>query len=62
MPQGFYEVGKNAKEVLFGGREGLYQFDQRISLSTKTADGVALAVAGVNKGEKADLSLKSSYK
>lgn len=61
MVQGFYEVGKNAKEVLFGGREGLYQFDQRISLSTKTADGVALAVQGINKGEKADLSLKSTY-
>lgn len=58
---GYFEVGKQAREVLFGGREGLYQFDQRVSLSTKTADGVSLALSAINKGEKADLALKSTY-
>ncbi|KAI8465284.1 MAG: eukaryotic porin/Tom40 [Monoraphidium minutum] len=61
MVLGFYEVGKDAKDVIFGGRTGLYVFDQRVSLSTKTADGVALALQAINKGDKADLSLKSTY-
>lgn len=58
---GYYDVGKGAKDVLLGGREGLYQFDQRLSLTTKTADGISLALGAINKGDKADLSLKSSY-
>jgi hypothetical protein len=62
MVASYSEIGKNAREVLLGGREGLYQFDQKLALSTKTADGVSLALSAINKGEKADLSLKSSYK
>ncbi|KIY92361.1 hypothetical protein MNEG_15601 [Monoraphidium neglectum] len=61
MVASYSEIGKNAREVLLGGREGLYQFDQKLALSTKTADGVSLALSAINKGEKADLSLKSSY-
>lgn len=59
---GYADVGKDVREVLFGGREGLYQFDQKLTLNTKTADGVALVLSAINKGEKADLSLKSTYK
>jgi hypothetical protein len=56
------DVGKDARNVLYGAATGLYQFDQRLALSTKTADGVGLVLSAINKGEKADLSLKSTYK
>lgn len=59
----FYMVGGKGRDVLLGGREGLYQFDQKLQLSTKTADGVGIIVNAINKGEKGtDLSLKSSYR
>ncbi|GBF94248.1 voltage-dependent anion-selective channel [Raphidocelis subcapitata] len=57
----YFDAGKGAREVLYGAREGLYQFDQRVALTTKTADGVSLVLGAINKGDKADLSLKSSY-
>lgn len=59
----FYMVGSKGRDVLLGGKDGLYQFDQRLQLSTKTADGVGLVLNAINKGEKGtDLSLKSSYR
>eukprot|EP00877_Chromochloris_zofingiensis_P004036 jgi/Chrzof1/13633/Cz08g05060.t1 len=57
----FYDIGKAAKDVLLGSKEGVFQFDQKFSVATKTADGVALTVAAVNKGDKADLSLRTVY-
>jgi hypothetical protein len=62
MVVGYFDLGRGAKEVLFGSREGFYQFDQRLALSTKTVDNVGLALMAINKGEKAELSLKSSYR
>lgn len=59
---GYFEAGKHAREVLYGAKDGLYQFDNKVSLTTKTADGVSLVLGAINKGDKADLSLKSTYK
>ena len=60
----FAAVGGDVKKVLFGAPgAGLYTYDQRVSLSTKTADGVGLAINAINTGEKgADLSLRTTYK
>jgi hypothetical protein len=59
---GFFAVGGDVKNILTGGKDGVYQFDQKFSLATKTSDGVALALNAINKGDKADLSLRSSYR
>lgn len=60
----FVAVGGDAKKVLVGAPgAGLFNFDQRVSLSTKTADGVGLVFNAINTGEKgADLSLRATYK
>lgn len=57
----FADVGKSAREILTGTRDGVFQFDQKVTLTSKTADGVALTLVGVNKGSKTDLSLRTVY-
>ena len=60
MPLAYADLGKGAKEILNGGRDGVFQFDSKVSLATRTADGVALTFSA-KKGEKADLSVKTAY-
>ncbi len=50
------------REVLSGGKWGTFQYDQKLTAATKTADGVDLTFAAVRKGDKAELSLKTGYK
>jgi len=57
----FGDVGKAAREVLFGTKDGVFQYDQRFALTSKTADGVALTLLAINKGDKTDLSLRTVY-
>ena len=62
MAAAYADIGKGAKEVLSGSREGVFQFDQKLTASSKTADGVALTLTAINKGgEKVDLALRSAY-
>lgn len=50
-----------AAQVLLGGKDGAYFFDQKVSVSTATADGVKLDFLAAKKGERADLMLKTGY-
>ena len=56
----YADLGKGAKDILNGGREGVFQFDQKVTLNTRTADGVALTF-GAKRNDKADLSVKTAY-
>lgn len=58
----FAEVGRSAREVLVGTREGVYSFDQKATLTTKTSDGVGLLLGAIRAGDKADLTLKTTYR
>eukprot|EP00878_Enallax_costatus_P000503 GHUV01000597.1.p1 GENE.GHUV01000597.1~~GHUV01000597.1.p1 ORF type:complete len:276 (+),score=95.68 GHUV01000597.1:153-980(+) len=55
------DIGKQVREILYGTRDGVFQYDQKFTYSTKTADGVALTLAAIRKDDKADLSLRSVY-
>lgn len=56
------DIGKSVREVLAGTpKEGTFQFDQKVTYATKTADGVALTLGAIRKDEKADLSLRAAY-
>lgn len=59
-PVAFADIGKSAKDILNGGREGVFQFDQKVTLATRTADNVSLTFTA-KKGDKADLSVKTAY-
>jgi len=57
----YADVGKTVKEILSGGRSGVYSLNNKLSASTKTADGVALAFSALSKGDKLDLSVRSTF-
>jgi voltage-dependent anion channel protein 2 len=56
----FGDIGKSAKEILTGGRDGVFQFDQKVTMATRTADGVALTFTA-KKTDKTDLAVKTAY-
>jgi voltage-dependent anion channel protein 2 len=58
----FTDIGKSAKEILLGGREGLFQYNQVVTISSRTADGVEFTATGVKRDEKLDTALKAAYK
>lgn len=53
--------GLTLLQVLVGGKDGVYQFDQKLVVATSTVDGVKLNFTAAKKGEKADLILRSAY-
>eukprot|EP00775_Hariotina_reticulata_P011516 gene11516-11659_t len=55
------DIGKSVRDILYGIKDGVFQYDNKVSMSTKTADGVALTLSAVQKGDKADLSLRTVY-
>jgi hypothetical protein len=57
----YSDVGKTVKEILTGGRSGVYSLNHKLTATTKTADGVALAFNALNKGDKLDLSVRSTF-
>ncbi|KAH7617731.1 hypothetical protein Ndes2526B_g07596 [Nannochloris sp. 'desiccata'] len=57
----FGDLGRTAKDVLYGGREGLFQFNNVASITTRTADGMDFAVKGVHRDGKLDTELKGTY-
>eukprot|EP01023_Acetabularia_acetabulum_P028757 TRINITY_DN27179_c0_g1_i3.p1 TRINITY_DN27179_c0_g1~~TRINITY_DN27179_c0_g1_i3.p1 ORF type:complete len:279 (-),score=53.65 TRINITY_DN27179_c0_g1_i3:294-1130(-) len=58
----YSDFGKSTKDVLSGGRSGLFQFDQKITLSGKSPDGVSFNINSVNKGNQVTAEAKGSYK
>lgn len=55
------EIGKEVRNILYGAKDGVFQYDQKFSYSTRTADGVQLVLNAIRKDEKADLSLRTVY-
>eukprot|EP00879_Flechtneria_rotunda_P000674 GHRR01000788.1.p1 GENE.GHRR01000788.1~~GHRR01000788.1.p1 ORF type:complete len:305 (+),score=82.67 GHRR01000788.1:80-994(+) len=55
------DIGKSVRDILYGTKDGVFQYDQKFTYSTKTADGVALTLAAIKKDDKADLSLRTVY-
>lgn len=55
------DIGKSVRDILYGAKDGVFQYDQKFSYATKTADGVALTLAAIRKDDKADLSLRTVY-
>jgi voltage-dependent anion channel protein 2 len=55
------DIGKAVRDVLYGAKDGVYQYNQKLSLATRTADGIALTLTAVRKDDAADLSLRSVY-
>lgn len=60
----FGDLAKSTKELLWTGSrgEGVFQFDQRASLETRTADGVVFTATTVRKDDTVENALKAAYK
>lgn len=48
-------------DVLYGGRDGVYQYSNVVSLSTKTADGMDFVLKGVQKEDAFVPEVKATY-
>jgi voltage-dependent anion channel protein 2 len=58
----FADIGKATRELLTGSRsEGAFQYDQKVTVSGKTSDGVSLTVTAAKKGGKLVPSVKAAY-
>ncbi|KAK9828428.1 hypothetical protein WJX81_007295 [Elliptochloris bilobata] len=58
----FYDIGKASRELLYGSKVGVFQYNQLLTVSTKTADGVEFTATAVKKDDHIDAVLKSAYK
>ncbi|KAK9862808.1 hypothetical protein WJX84_012276 [Apatococcus fuscideae] len=58
----FSDIGKPVKELLSGGKEGVFQYGQTVNLTTRTADGVEFSLAGSKKDQTVANTLKANYK
>eukprot|EP01024_Parvocaulis_polyphysoides_P038476 TRINITY_DN3455_c0_g3_i1.p1 TRINITY_DN3455_c0_g3~~TRINITY_DN3455_c0_g3_i1.p1 ORF type:complete len:274 (+),score=46.86 TRINITY_DN3455_c0_g3_i1:156-977(+) len=55
---GYADFGKSSKDVL----SKTFQFDQKLTLSGKSSDGVSFNINGVNKGSQVTAETKAAYK
>jgi voltage-dependent anion channel protein 2 len=58
----FSDIGKAAKELLYGGQDGVFQFNHVVTLKSKTADGVDFTLAATKVDGAIRTLLKSQYK
>lgn len=58
----FTDIGKSAKDILLGGKDGLFQYNQQVSLSSKTSDGVEFTATSIKKGDKLETGVRAAYK
>eukprot|EP01026_Neomeris_dumetosa_P039958 TRINITY_DN32996_c0_g1_i1.p1 TRINITY_DN32996_c0_g1~~TRINITY_DN32996_c0_g1_i1.p1 ORF type:complete len:298 (-),score=29.22 TRINITY_DN32996_c0_g1_i1:191-1084(-) len=58
----YSDFGKTTKDVIFGSKTGLFQFDQRVNLAGKSTDGLAYNIFGLNKGDKVSMEAKGTFK
>jgi voltage-dependent anion channel protein 2 len=58
----FLDVGKATKELLQGSRaDGIFQYDQKLTITSKTSDGLTLTVTAAKKGDKLSPSIRAAY-
>ncbi|EIE23531.1 voltage-dependent anion-selective channel protein [Coccomyxa subellipsoidea C-169] len=58
----FTDIGKATRELLYGSKSGVFQYNQALNISTKTADGVEFSVVTVKKEDRIEGALKANYK
>jgi len=58
----FSDLGKASKELLYGERGGVYQFEKTAKVTTRTADGVEFALKGNFKEDRVEEEVTASYK
>jgi voltage-dependent anion channel protein 2 len=58
----FTDIGKSAREVLFGGREGVFQYNQQVTISSKTANGIEFTASSLKRDDKLETAIKAGYK
>ncbi|GMH33010.1 hypothetical protein BSKO_00844 [Bryopsis sp. KO-2023] len=58
---GFSDIGKQTKELLYGGKGGVFQFDQKLKVTKKTSDGVTFALSSAKKGDGVEADVKTTY-
>ncbi|CAG9461253.1 unnamed protein product [Pedinophyceae sp. YPF-701] len=56
----FGDIGKQAKEVLQGGKEGVYQFDKKAAFLAKTDFGADVKLTSILKDDKHTVDIKAS--
>jgi voltage-dependent anion channel protein 2 len=58
----FSDIGKATKELLYGDRDGVFQFEKQAKITTKTADGVEFGLTSKFKEQKVEQEVTASYK
>lgn len=58
----FTDIGKTAKELLGGGKDGVFQFDKLLTLQSKTADGLDFTIINRLKDSKVEQAITAAYK
>lgn len=59
----FTEIGRSARDILLGGKDsGVFQYNQTVTISSKTADGVEFTGISAKKDEKLETAIKAAYK
>jgi len=58
----FSDIGRATRDLLYGSKSGVFQYNQALNITTRTADGVEFAVTTVKKDEKVEAALKAAYK
>jgi len=57
----FSDLGKEAKDLLYGSKNAAFQYDQKVKVAAKASDGVAFTLNTTKKGEKVASDLKAAY-
>lgn len=57
----FGDVGKAVKELVSGGKTGVFQYEPKVTYSGTTSTGVTFTTTAVQKGDRVDASLKAAY-
>jgi voltage-dependent anion channel protein 2 len=58
----FQDIGKSARELLYGTKDGVFQFNKTATITSRTADGVEFTVTTTQKDDRLDNALKATYK
>lgn len=58
----FSDIGKSAKELLVGGKDGQFQYDKLITVQSKTADGLEFTLTNRVKDSKVEQAVAAAYK
>lgn len=58
----FGDIGKDAKDVIHGGKGGVYQYNNKLKITSKSKDGMEFNVGATLKDDKLSGDFKCKYK